>query len=697
MPEHARSPLAWRRGLAARFTLFAGALLAALAALVIGLTSLDARDAAAQRIRHQAIVEAAQAAGALSAGGDSASLLATLKSEPGVSYAVLLDADGVTLAGDRPAEAPPATGALARDVSAYAAVVSGDGRIVHVAKSVTLPDGSHAMLRLGRSLSPATAAADSALARGLIVSLAFMALALPAVAFASDRAVAPLRALARAKGREVAADGMFERAAGRGDEIGALARAHLAMTRDLAGAADAARRLTLDDPLTQLPNAEGLRRRLAAALDVGETAALLMVRMDGLGRIEAGLGRAVSEAAACAAAQRLTSAAEEWTRRAGSLASLGHESRAIVARVSEDGFAFLAHGAEASGSNELARLALQAFETPLTLGEHRVTLGLRIGVALGPTDGADADALRRSVAVALGAAAPGEVRFARPELNDRAYGRLRIEQELRRAIEQGELEVHYQPQIALDRGLVVGAEALVRWRHPTRGLIAPGEFIPVAEETGLVEPLGRFVLGEASRQTAAWAEMGMAIRIAVNVSALQFRAPNFGEATLALIREAGADPAAIELEITESTAMIDAAHAARELRPLKAAGVRIAIDDFGTGYSNLATLTRLPFDVLKIDRGFIRDALDQPSARVVVGAVLGLAASLGVETVAEGVETDDQLRFVTEHGCTYGQGYLFGKPMPAAMFQAWRAARLGADLRAISAAASQSPRGRLAG
>lgn len=676
-------PSGWRRGLAARFTALAGVLLAGLAAVVIAASAYGARSAATARAAEAAVAAVAEAGDALAGGRDPAETLTALRARPGVAYAYLTARDGALIAGERPAAEAARSSELKR-LDPPAGVTVGDGAAVAV-RTVALPNAGRGVLYVAQTLDDASQAAR-VVAGGLLAALAFLALALPVVAILVDRTVDPLRVLARALSRPERGGDALDAAARRDDEIGALARAHIDITRRLSQNDDVVRRLTFDDPLTALPNKAALRRRLVGALQVGEPVALLKIGVAGLGRVATGLGHAANDAAVLSVADRLRATATEWVRGAPTAGMLCNDRTIFVARTGEAEFALLVERAEPDVGDELARLALRSFEAPLLVDDHPVALGVSVGVALAPLHGDEADALLRSAAAALASAwvgGPQTVRHAGVDLNDNAYGRLRIEQELRRAIPAGELEVHYQPQIDLRSGRVIGAEALVRWRHPTRGLVPPDKFIPVAEETGLVEPLGRFVLEQASRKAAAWAAMGLDQRIAVNVSALQFRNPRFAETVLGVVRGAGCDPNLIELEITESMAMADAGHAARELGPLRAAGVRIAIDDFGTGYSNLASLTQLPFDVLKIDRGFVRDALEKPNARVVVAAVLGLAANLGVETVAEGVETEDQRQFVASHGCTFGQGYLWAKPMPADAFEAWRLARLTADLRAL--------------
>lgn len=677
----------WWRGLAARSTIAVGALLACLAAVLIAVAALYAARSTTSAIEQSLAADATRIAAGLQTHALSEAEFSALAG-PSVDYAYVTAPDGSVLAGGAPGVEPPpfSPRAMANTTASSESALIERGGYLHAAKAVTLADGAAGTLHLGRSTVEAGVAARAVIGAGLLATLAFLALALPLAARLIDRAAAPLRALTRAVSRPGSALEEVNAAGDRRDEIGALARAHLEIARNLAENAAALHRLTFDDPLTLLPNRGSLTSRLAAALQVGEPIALVKLEVDGLARVAAGLGQQQGDEAIRGAADRLRKAAAEWALAADLPPPRGGDAPVFLARCGDSGFAMLAPGAGAAAADSLARAACAAFASPLAIGEHHVTLTITAGVAIGPQDGDEAGALLRSAAAALEAAraaGPQSVRAAAADLNRIAYGRLRIEQDLRRALEEGQLELHYQPQIALKSGAVTGVEALVRWRHPIRGLVPPVEFVDVAEECGLVEPLGRFVLAEASRLSAAWAAHGAQLTVAVNVSTIQFRHPRFAETTLAIIREAGADPARIELEITESAAMGDPAHAARELAPLKAAGVRVAIDDFGTGYSNLATLTQLPFDVLKIDRTFVRDALTAPAAHVVVATVIAMAERLGFETVAEGVETQEQLDLVTAAGATHAQGYFFARPMTAEALEAWYARRMVDQLRAI--------------
>ncbi|KAF1855883.1 hypothetical protein Lal_00013150 [Lupinus albus] len=240
-----------------------------------------------------------------------------------------------------------------------------------------------------------------------------------------------------------------------------------------------------------------------------------------------------------------------------------------------------------------------------------------------------------------------------------------LEADLARAIEQGELGLHYQPQVTTGGQDLVGFEALVRWRHPARGLIPPSVFVPLAEESGLIMPLGEWVLRAACREAAGW---DRPLKIAVNLSPLQFQQPDLAERILAILAETGLPPWRLELEITESVIINDMARALGILRRLKSFGISIAMDDFGTGYSSLATLQAFPFDKIKIDRSFVGHVEGSPQAAVIVRAVLGLGRSLGMGVVAEGVETADQMRFLTEEDCDEVQGYLVGRPEPIELF-----------------------------
>jgi len=294
-----------------------------------------------------------------------------------------------------------------------------------------------------------------------------------------------------------------------------------------------------------------------------------------------------------------------------------------------------------------------------------------VGVAVSRAVGQSASDLLRAAEIALYRAkadAGNRVALFHPRMSASSVDRLELELDLRLAIERDELRVFYQPLVDLRSGRTLGHEALVRWEHPSRGLLGPLSFIPLAEETGLILPIGDVVLAEACRQARAWqcADPGLAdLSVSVNLSARQFARPDLAARIATVLTETGLPPATLELEITESLAMSDAEATGVTLRALHELGVRVALDDFGTGYSSLAYLSQLPLDVIKIDRSFVAGLHESPANLAIVRAVVGLAQGLGMAVTAEGIEREDQLAALREAGCDRGQGFLFAHPRPA--------------------------------
>ena len=358
------------------------------------------------------------------------------------------------------------------------------------------------------------------------------------------------------------------------------------------------------------------------------------------------------------------------------LAEVGRRLQALlpgndaIAHFGGDEFNIILENAEDMPIDLAAQRIIDALAEPFQLGEHRVYAGTSVGIALYPADGLTAEALQSNADAALHQAKAqgrGVLCFFSPEMTQRAKHRLLLEVELRQALSKGELCLHYQPQVDLISGAIIGLEALVRWQHPQRGLILPGEFIDLAEASGLVVPLGDWVLAEACRQIKAWADAGAAPpRVAVNISAVQLSRGRLVDSVRAALAASGIVPSQLELEITESFVMVDRDRSFQSLAELKAMGVCLSIDDFGTGYSSLGYLQQLEVDRLKVDISFVRDMTSNSGNASIVRAIIALGHSLGLEIVAEGVEEMGQARYLRSMQCDFIQGYLLARPMSAA-------------------------------
>jgi diguanylate cyclase (GGDEF)-like protein len=344
-----------------------------------------------------------------------------------------------------------------------------------------------------------------------------------------------------------------------------------------------------------------------------------------------------------------------------------------VARLGGDEFVVLATDMMAEDvATVLANKLLTALSRPMHAAGHELISTGSMGIAVFPRDGRSARELLKNADVAMYRAKEiGGNRFAfhSPEMNARLLERLSLEKGLRGALERHQLELHYQPKVELAGGTVVGAEALLRWRHPELGVVSPGAFIPLAEETGLIMPIGAWAIDEACRQIKEWREAGMGnVTVAVNISARQFQQDGLTDVVAGALAAYGVEAPNLELEVTESAVMGNAEAAAGVLRTLKATGVKISLDDFGTGYSSLSYLKRYPIDTLKIDQSFVRDISTDPDDAAIARLVIALGHDLGCQVIAEGVETQAQLDFLREQGCDQIQGYLFSRPLSAGAF-----------------------------
>jgi EAL domain-containing protein (putative c-di-GMP-specific phosphodiesterase class I) len=309
---------------------------------------------------------------------------------------------------------------------------------------------------------------------------------------------------------------------------------------------------------------------------------------------------------------------------------------------------------------------------PHLISGQELHISLSIGISVYPDDGNDVDTVMQNADTAMyhaKASGRNNYQFFTAEMNARAVRRQVVESGLRRALKLGEFLLHFQPQVDIASGEMTGAEALIRWQDPALGLTYPGQFVAIAEECGLIVPIGQWVLREACRQTQAWLTDGLAaVPVAINISAAEFRKSGFLEGVRQVLQDTGLPPRYLELELTESILMHDAESSAKLLSALKVIGVRIAIDDFGTGYSSLTYLKRFPIDTLKIDQSFVRDLTTDSDDAIIVSAVIGIGRNLKQRVIAEGVETSEQLEFLQAQQCDGGQGFLFRRPLSAEEF-----------------------------
>jgi diguanylate cyclase (GGDEF)-like protein len=433
------------------------------------------------------------------------------------------------------------------------------------------------------------------------------------------------------------------------------------------------------DFLTGLPNRMLIQDRISQAVGLavrhGGRLALLFLDLDGFKHINDSLGHAIGDKLLKSVAERLF----ECVRTSDTVGRLGGDEFLLL--LSEVGLA--------ESAAITARKILAAVAAPHAVDGHDLHVTTSIGISIYPDDGSDAATLIKNADTAMYQAKENgrqSYRFFRSEMNVRAVERQSIEEDLRRALERDEFCLHYQPKVDLKTGRITGAEALLRWTHPVRGAVPPVEFISVAEACGLIIPIGRWVLREACKQAQSWAQEGLPpLTMAVNTSAMEFRTENFLDGVLSIIESTGINPASVELEITETVLMKHVDSTRSVLKTLRAAGVHLAIDDFGTGYSSLSYLRKFPVDSLKIDQAFIRQiTLEQDEAKLVI-AIIALGRSLGLRVVAEGVETDAELRFLKAHHCDEAQGYYFSRPLPAAQFAALLIGRSQLNLAVVPA------------
>ena len=417
------------------------------------------------------------------------------------------------------------------------------------------------------------------------------------------------------------------------------------------------------DRLTGLPNRamfdERLQRAVLRADRHGHRLALLFCNLDGLKAINESFGQASGDSV-------LREVAERVTRLAG--------ERDMVSRAGGDEFLVLLEGApDKEVAGRLASRVMAALSEPCRFDGHEVPLSCSIGIAIYPDDGALSKLVPHAAAAMNAVKRTGGAAhcFFEPRMVAGARDQVELLHDLRRAIEHGELELYYQPKIHAPSGQITGAEALMRWHHPQRGMVSPAVFIPLAERFGLINALGNWLIEDACRQIRLWRDQGLRMRVAINLSVHQLRQPDLPKRIEAALRAHRIEPSLLTCEITESAAMDDTRANLQVLEELSAIGVHLSIDDFGTGYSSLSYLRKLPSEELKIDRSFVLDLETSPDARAIVDAVVKLAQALGLKVVAEGVETEQQQDILRSLGCNELQGFLFAKPMSAKALALW--------------------------
>ncbi|MEH6610889.1 MAG: EAL domain-containing protein [Halioglobus sp.] len=438
---------------------------------------------------------------------------------------------------------------------------------------------------------------------------------------------------------------------------------------------DRLRYLAYFDPLTSLPNRrsfnEQLNRILKRCQRHKSNAALLFIDLDHFKRINDSIGHGRGDRLLVEIAKRLTLELREddainYFSDASAEDDEDADTGTEIARLGGDEFTVVLSDVEIGHVEGVAKRILHSLSQPIALQSHNPVVTPSIGIAVFPEDGADPDTLVRNADTAMYVAkAEGRAcyRFYNEEMNSRAVEQLKMEEELRHAMTHNELELRYQPQIEITTGDVVSMEALVRWKHPERGMISPGEFIPVAERTGQIIELGDWVMNEVARNCLYWETLGLpAFRVCINISPLQFNQGNLTQSIADFLGRSGLSPSRLELELTESAIMTDAETNIAKLNELKGLGIELAVDDFGTGYSSLSYLKRFPIDTLKIDQSFVAD-LDSPNGQAIVDAILALSKTMGLRSIAEGIEEADQLRYLVNQQCDLLQGFYFARPL----------------------------------
>lgn len=673
------------RSLVMKFTIMAGLLIAASIALLMTLENHASRGDLEHRLTERAqmlghILALNVADDINDANAESISRRVTRMTErPDVAEAFITDIRRRVIVNSN--AAGDLHSALAADPLIVMSLGAGEARLerranaIHVATPVFSSSGRLVgAVYIVSPLDELRTATAAMLRRHFFISLFALGIVLPIAALVVGRALGPIQQLTNAA-RQASTKSLDMRIEVKtGDELEVLANAFNRMLGRIDANLKRIHRLAYVDMVTELPNRERFRKeveRMARrAVEENTNGAILFLDLDRFKRVNDSLGIGEGDRLLEMTARRLRE-----TARGADLSNGPGGEPSMVARLGGDEFTILLPNVDTPA--DAARIAQQVIATigrPFDMSGHQVFLGASVGVAMYPQDGADPETLLRHADLAMAhakSAGGNAAQFFEPSMNQSAFERLVLENELREAVKEDQLVVYYQPKVGMNNAVVEGAEALVRWNHPTAGLLSPGAFIGAAEESGLIVEIGDWVMRAACRQAAEWHRAGLDIPMAVNVSAMQFEREDFSESVMEILRETGLPPHLLEIELTESIAMKDPERVIEQVQPLRDRGISFAIDDFGTGHSSLSYLTRMPFDVFKIDQSFVRGVAEDHHSRIVVETILAMAKALKLKTVAEGVETVEQLRVLREEGATLVQGYFYSRPAPADEFETY--------------------------
>ncbi|KFN49235.1 hypothetical protein P873_11765 [Arenimonas composti TR7-09 = DSM 18010] len=607
---------------------------------------------------------------------------ATLR-QPDVVYVIIHDADGQVVhdgSGDIPAFGQPMSDPMAFEaLNADGVHAQWSSKLLDVAAPIRIGGQRIGGVRVGLSRDNATArerdvleplaqrlqAASNEHLVGLLLLLGCLVLlGLGATALLQRRIVQPITGLAEAAARiEQGRYAEVDVHSDRRDEIGELVRAFARMSEAVARHDRDIRRMAYTDSLTGLANRlafrESLDERLLTMQASSGELALLFVDLDDFKRVNDTLGHEAGDDVLGQLAMRIRLAVERIGGNTAEIARFGGDEF-IVLYLAED---------IRSASGRLAEELIEEIQRPLLLHGRQVFLGASVGITLFPFDATSAGQLLKNADIAMyqaKLAGKGCYRFYSKAMDQAVERRVRLEEELRGAWERGELSVHYQPIFRLADGRLMGAEALCRWDHPRLGVVPPSVFIEVAEQSGLIEALGRNVLQQACRDAASWSQPGQEKPfVSVNISPRQLRTGDLPDVVASALRATGLLAEQLHLELTETAVLGDEVQASALLSRLRATGVKVWLDDFGTGFSGLSHLRRVPVDGVKIDRSFVADVLRDPDDLALTSAIIAMAHSLGITVVAEGIEAEGQYEVLRERGCDQGQGFWLGRPMPA--------------------------------